>query len=224
MEKINALGKLCPQPVIEAKKYISSNPELSFQIDVDNQEAVDNLKELADKFHYTVDVESYTSTIDQPRSAMSQSTSYKLLFKPENTSSNTLTIDTNANLNRETFPININASSDNHDFIVVISSDQMGTGDEDFGRDLLKNFIYALSESEKLPQAIIFYNKGVFLPAGKDEKLLSDLFSLAEAGVEIYSCGLCLNYYKLSEELKIGNVTNMFRIVELMSQYRVVKP
>ncbi len=219
MEKINALGMLCPLPVIEAKNFIKQHPQADFAIDVDNQEAVTNLQQLAEQKHYSVTVKTFASQADQPRSAMSQSTSYTVTFTPDKT----MTIDTTPTLQTSTASLE-QISSNSDDYIVVISSDQMGVGDEEFGKDLLKNFIYALSESEKLPQAIIFYNKGVLISTSDDEKLLSDLFSLADAGVEILSCGLCLNFYELSEQLKIGKVTNMFNIVEMMSEYRIVKP
>ena len=58
----------------------------------------------------------------------------------------------------------------------------------------------------------------------KNEKVISDLKKLEEAGVEIISCGLCLDYYKLKEELKVGGITNMYRIVEILRSYHVVRP
>ena len=47
----------------------------------------------------------------------------------------------------------------------------------------------------------------------------------AERGVEILSCGTCLNFYDLKEKLAVGEVTNMYVIVEKMSGAdRVVRP
>ena len=41
-----------------------------------------------------------------------------------------------------------------------------------------------------------------------------DLRALAEAGVEIMSCGTCLNHYGIADQLAVGDVTNMYVIVE----------
>ena len=44
-------------------------------------------------------------------------------------------------------------------------------------------------------------------------------------GVEILTCGTCLNYYGLTEKLAVGGVTNMYSIVEkLAGAGKVVKP
>ena len=57
-----------------------------------------------------------------------------------------------------------------------------------------------------------------------NEKTIEDFKKLEEKGTEILSCGLCLENYKLKDKLKIGEITNMYRICEIMTKYRVVKP
>ena len=43
--------------------------------------------------------------------------------------------------------------------------------------------------------------------------------------MEILACGTCLNFYELTDHLEVGNVTNMYEIVERMTQARqVIKP
>ncbi len=55
--------------------------------------------------------------------------------------------------------------------------------------------------------------------------LLEDLQDLAHEGIEILSCGTCLDYYKLKEKLEIGTVSNMFEIVSFMADAdRVLRP
>jgi peroxiredoxin family protein len=46
---------------------------------------------------------------------------------------------------------------------------------------------------------------------------LDNLVKLSEAGVEIVSCGTCLDFYGLKEKLKVGVVGNMYSIVEKMN-------
>jgi sulfur relay (sulfurtransferase) complex TusBCD TusD component (DsrE family) len=44
-------------------------------------------------------------------------------------------------------------------------------------------------------------------------------------GVEIITCGTCLNYYGLTEKLSVGSVTNMYVIVEKLTQAgKVIRP
>ncbi len=111
----------------------------------------------------------------------------------------------------------------NDGYIVVISSEMMGVGDEEFSKTLLENFIYALREDETPPKYIIFYNTGVKVVV-ENKNVEDDLLKLIENGAEILSCGLCLDYYNLKESLKIGGVTNMYKIFSLMKDYKVVKP
>lgn len=108
--------------------------------------------------------------------------------------------------------------------VVVIDSLHMGKGDAELGRILMKGFIYTLSEMEELPKTILFYNEGVKLAIDGAESL-QDLKSLEERGVEILSCGTCLNFYGITEKLRVGSVTNMYTILERqMKATRVIKP
>jgi selenium metabolism protein YedF len=100
--------------------------------------------------------------------------------------------------------------------VVVVSSDRMGAGNDDLGKVLIKGFIFAVTQLEKLPKTMLFYNGGATLTAeGSDS--LEDLKHLAEQGVEILTCGTCLNYYELTDKLQVGSVTNMYTIVEKMA-------
>lgn len=108
--------------------------------------------------------------------------------------------------------------------VVVVSADHMGEGDDRLGKTLLKSFLYALTQQEARPSAILFYNGGARLTcAGSDS--LEDLRQLEAGGVEILTCGTCLNFYGLSEKLAVGGVTNMYEIVERqMKAARLVRP
>lgn len=77
---------------------------------------------------------------------------------------------------------------------------------------------------DDLPDKILFYNGGATLTTeGSDS--LEDLKSLEAQGVEILTCGTCLNYYNLSDQLAVGSVTNMYAIVEAMSQAdKIIRP
>lgn len=87
----------------------------------------------------------------------------------------------------------------------LILNDQLGSSSPELAALLMKNFLYALARSEEVPERIIFMNRGVYLTCEGSESL-EDLTLLAEKGVAIKSCGTCLNYYELTDKLKVGEV------------------
>ena len=107
---------------------------------------------------------------------------------------------------------------------VVFSSDKMGEGDEELGKNLMKSFVFALSNVDPLPTAMVFYNRGAFLTS-EDSPVLADLKNLEKAGVKIMTCGLCADYYKIKEKLGVGVISNMYEIVETqMESQKIIKP
>ncbi len=110
------------------------------------------------------------------------------------------------------------------DAIVVVSSDRMGSGNDELGKVLIKGFIFAVTQLDTLPRKMLFYNGGATLTTeGSDS--LEDLKSLEAQGVEILTCGTCLDYYQLKEKLAVGTVTNMYSIVEAMAEAgKIIRP
>jgi selenium metabolism protein YedF len=101
--------------------------------------------------------------------------------------------------------------------VVAISQGTLGQGDQTLGRNLLKAFIFSLTESDPKPDYLLFFNGGAFLTCeGSDS--LQDLATLADQGVVISTCGACLDFYGLKERIKVGAITNMYAIVSAMSQ------
>ncbi|MGI6405436.1 MAG: sulfurtransferase-like selenium metabolism protein YedF [Syntrophaceticus sp.] len=99
--------------------------------------------------------------------------------------------------------------------VVLITSNLFGQGEEELGKTLMKSFLYALTQVENIKQ-MIFMNSGVFLTTeGSD--VLESLKTMEESGVEILSCGTCLDYYGLKDKLAVGEVTNMYTAVELLT-------
>ena len=105
--------------------------------------------------------------------------------------------------------------------VVVLSSEFMGAGGDELGATLMKAFVFALTQQDELPAAILAYNGGVHLTV-EDSPVLDDLKKLAEAGVEIFSCGTCLNHFGIADKLAVGEVTNMYVIVEKQLEAGVV--
>lgn len=88
----------------------------------------------------------------------------------------------------------------------------------------MKGFIFALTQLEKLPKTILFYNGGAAITT-EGSVSLEDLRSLEAQGVEIMTCGTCLNYYGLTDKLAVGSVSNMYTIVETLARAgKVIRP
>ncbi|MHC1721175.1 MAG: sulfurtransferase-like selenium metabolism protein YedF [Clostridiaceae bacterium] len=100
--------------------------------------------------------------------------------------------------------------------VIVIGNDKLGLGSDELGAMLMKSYLYALSENEVLPSDIIFLNGGVKL-AIEGSDCLPSLRALSEKGVKIISCGTCLDFYNLKEKLALGEISNMYTIVEKMN-------
>ncbi len=108
--------------------------------------------------------------------------------------------------------------------VVQISAAVMGTGDDVLGAKLMKAFIFSLTQLDELPQTILFYNGGARLTC-EGSGSLEDLKNLADAGVEILTCGTCLDFYGIAEKLAVGEVTNMYVIAQkLFGASVVVRP
>jgi selenium metabolism protein YedF len=87
----------------------------------------------------------------------------------------------------------------------------------------MKNFIHTLLEAVEPPSRIFFMNSGVLL-AIEGSEVYEALEKLRGMGVEILSCGLCLDYFGLKEKPRIGNTTNMLTAVEsLLSSNAMIK-
>ncbi|AYD40311.1 sulfurtransferase-like selenium metabolism protein YedF [Clostridium fermenticellae] len=100
--------------------------------------------------------------------------------------------------------------------LIVISSDKLGNGNDELGITLMKSYLYALSENDTLPSDLIFLNGGVKLTSHGSECLKS-ILSLKDKGVNILSCGTCLDFYNLKDKLAVGEITNMYTIAEKMN-------
>lgn len=102
------------------------------------------------------------------------------------------------------------------DFVIVVGTDKLGQGNDDLGTILMKGYLYTLSESDIIPKELIFLNGGVKLTV-KGSEVLESLQNLEKRGVKILSCGTCLDFYGIKDDLAIGEISNMYTIVESMN-------
>ncbi len=102
-------------------------------------------------------------------------------------------------------------------YVVAFQRDHLGDGPEDLGKILIKAFINTLPETPNAPTALIFQNAGVLL-ACEGTPVFESLKKLEDRGIQILSCGTCLDYYQKKEALVVGRVSNMYEIVEMLSK------
>lgn len=199
MITVNAMGDNCPIPVIKTKKAMQAltGPE-TIEVLVDNEVSVQNVTKMAE------------SSGGQVRSEKLGETEFKVIISMQG-----------APLTEEDAVCIPDAKGD---LVVVVSSDRMGSGNDELGQVLLKGFIFAITQLDTLPKTMLFYNGGVTLTT-EGSQVLEDLKSLEAQGVEIMSCGTCLDYYGLKDKLVVGSVTNMYNIVETQAKAaKIIKP
>lgn len=106
--------------------------------------------------------------------------------------------------------------------VVVILSDTMGE-EKELGLILMRAFLSTLKEATVKPKKLLFINRGVFLTT-EGSPVIDTLKELENMGIEIYSCGTCLDYFNLKEKLRVGKITNMYDTVEdLLNSDSVVR-
>ena len=178
MLNVDARGDACPLPVVKAKKAIAAlNGAGEVEVLVDNEIAVQNLTKMAQQKGYGSSAEKLAER------------EYRVRF----------TVGDASAAAEEPAVCTPDARTDT---VVAIAADTMGEGAEELGKTLLKAFVFSLTQQEKLPRTILFYNGGAHL-----------------------TCGTCLNFYGLTEKLRIGTVTNMYVIAEkMLNAENVVKP
>ncbi|MDR2549497.1 MAG: sulfurtransferase-like selenium metabolism protein YedF [Desulfobulbus sp.] len=108
--------------------------------------------------------------------------------------------------------------------VYVISSDSMGRGSEELGWALLQTYIQTIKEIKPLPDKILFYNSGVKLVTAASGALEA-LKQLQDQGVEILACGTCLDFFQLKSAMRVGQISNMYTIMDAMaSADKLVSP
>ncbi len=200
---VDARGENCPMPVIRTKKIMEDETlKGDVEVIVDNLIASQNVKKFAKSQGCEIEEQVVSET------------EYRIVIQRE-TGENPLDHAKDEQESNE----QIQAGT-----ILVISSEYMGNGDDTLGKTLMKGFVYALTQQASFPEKILLYNGGAKLVVeGADT--LEDLTYLQSEGVGILTCGACLNFYELAEQVRVGEITNMYVIVEEMTKAKkIIKP
>ena len=202
MITVDARGDQCPIPVVKAKQALGQLPEGGLvRVLVDNEIAVQNLTKLGR--HQSMEVQS--RKLKEKEFEVVIASDKAMVPQPE----------------PEAEACMPDARGDT---VVAVGSAVMGSGDDQLGAVLMKGFLYALSQMDRLPDTILFYNGGARLTT-EGSQSLEDMRNLEAQGVKIRTCGTCLDFYQLKEKLQVGEVTNMYEIAEtLAAAGKVIRP
>lgn len=200
---VDAVGDQCPIPVVKATKALREMREPgALEVRVDNEIAVQNLTRMAAGNHLPAKAEK----------------------KGEHLFVVTMEVAAPAGDAPVEEPALSCVPDARGDLVVAVDSETMGRGSDELGKLLMKSFLFAVSQLPQLPRTILFYNGGAKLTV-EGSASLEDIKGLEERGVEIMTCGTCLNYYGLTDKLAVGAVTNMYSIVEkLAGASRIIRP
>lgn len=106
--------------------------------------------------------------------------------------------------------------------VILMTKDHLGEGSEELGRNLMKTFWVCMLEADVKPSKIYFINSSVKMVVN-DSVHLENIKKLADLGVEIAACGICLDFYGVKEELGVGNITNMYAITDSILGDNIIK-
>ena len=214
MITVNAMGDVCPIPVIKTRKAIGElGGSGQIEVLVDNETAVRNVTKMAESSGAAVAAEKL------------EEGKYRVNITVGAGTEDGAGAKEGSGWTAEEKGCECGADTADHGHtVVVVPSDKMGDGDEELGHILMKSFLFAVTQLDELPEKMVFYNGGAKLTV-EDSPALEDLKSLEEQGVEIMTCGTCLDFYGIKDKLAVGTVTNMYSIVETMQQAgRVIRP
>jgi selenium metabolism protein YedF len=195
MPVIDCRGLACPQPVVSAKQALDRLKEGKLVVIVDNDASCSNVERFVQSQGCSVEVERKGQDF------------YLHILKREGQND-----------------VKLNQKEKSKKVVVYINSNLLGVGDEALGSFLMKAFLKTLLDLETKPNLLILINSGVQL-ASEGSKVLETLMALSDQGMEIFSCGTCLDFYGLKEKLKVGSISNMYDIIQSMIEAdRLIRP
>lgn len=198
---IDAIGKPCPTPLVLTKKAFDGG-EGEVEIVVDNETASINLRKFAETENLSYEVRR-------------EGDNYVCHLKGKIAGKQSVE-DLEAGCGCAVSPTG--------NYAVFFGSEFLGSGAEELGFNLAKMAIYTLSQDDDLPKSLLFMNGGVKLPTSDVDQIIDSLNEMEAKGVKILVCGTCLDYYGIKEELKVGEVSNMYNILgEMKAAAKVIK-
>lgn len=104
--------------------------------------------------------------------------------------------------------------------LIYLNEYKAGSGE--VGEALLAKFLLAFLQADEKPEYIICVNEAVRLSCERSRAGHAALKELENAGIKVLSCGTCLEAYKLTDKLSVGEVGNAIQIAGLLSTHRQI--
>jgi len=179
MKEVDARGLPCPQPVLKTKNALDEISEgEKIKVIVDNETACKNVEKFVKaQGHTLVKVESKEG-----------------LFYLE--------IQKGGGSAPENVVIACSTEGASGKPFLIIANSVIGE-EKELGKILMKGLFETMLAHDLLPEGIFFMNKGIYLTT-KEEEFIPLLKELEAKGVEIFTCGTCLKFFKLEDQLKVG--------------------
>ena len=179
MREVNAKGLPCPQPVIKTK------------------EALESVKK-GEKIKVILDNEASFRNVQKFVNAQK----HKIVSTEKNGNEYIIIIEKVGDISKEV-PISCEIPTEQkQDTFIIIATDTMGK-EEKLGKILMKAYFETMLVHNLLPDRIFFMNTGIKLTT-IEKDFIPLIKELEKKGVEIYTCGTCLKYFQLEDQLKVG--------------------
>lgn len=195
MLTVDCQGLPCPKPIIRLTEMFKNEAPADIEVIVDNQAAVENVSRFLGKRGYSV-------------TCKSEGKLWHLYGHTDNVAAATGIEDNMAEYKCA-------VPGEEMRTLVMLVAPVMGSGDDELGKKLLKNFLATLPEMGPSLWRIVMLNGGVTL-AAEGSPVLEQLQALEKSGVSILVCGTCLEHFGLTEKKQVGETTNMLDIVTSM--------
>lgn len=190
MEKIiNACGLTCPAPVLLVKDAVEQLDGDYLTVLVDNEPSLENVSRFLGSKGYSVESHQDEDT-------------YKIIASIQG---NVQVGQTEQNEKKQ-------EQTADQQILVMITTDRLGSGDDELGLKLMISYIKTLKEMGPELWQIVFLNGGVKLTIGSSP-VLQELQEYEKSGITILTCGTCLEHFNLTSEKQVGTTTNMLDIV-----------
>jgi len=205
MKIVDTRGLTCPAPLIRTRQGLTeAAPDEAVQVIIDNSTSLSNVRRyLTDnKLSFTVKEEGDLAIV-------------------------TVVRGDNVELSiNETEYCTTEASgpSGRRNTVIAITSERMGTGDDELGTKLIISFFRALVMVEPAPASVVFYNAGVKL-AMDDSPVFEHIKELIEKGTAIYLCTTCINHFGIRDRLPVGSFSDMYQILNILKDAgHIIRP
>lgn len=206
MKTVDTRGLTCPAPLIKTRQGLNeAAPDEDVQVLIDNPTSLSNVKRyLSDnRLQFTVIEEGGLATVTVSRGEK---------------------VELSANEAEYCTPAAVPGRSGRKVTVVAVTSERMGTGDDELGTKLMLSFFRTLVMLEPAPDAVVFYNAGVKL-ATDDSPVLDHIRELSEKGVSIYLCTTCINHFGLKDRLPVGSFSDMYQILNVLKDAdHIIRP